>query len=123
MRYQSQETRVRKVLFTRIFMVILVILVVLLGRGVFNVYQMERESRERKGTAEKNLADLKSREALLEKNIAALNTPEGVEAALRSQFDVAKEGEGLIVVVEESLPSEAPAPRSLWERLWGYVAH
>lgn len=47
------------------------------------------------------VVSLKEREASLLAQIEQLNTPEGVEADIREKFRLAKEGEGLIMILDE----------------------
>jgi len=118
MRYQSQEQRHRRVFFARAFMVAAVIGIGFLGNGVFNIYHLEREAKERREVAEANLHNLEDREVLLERSIESLDTIAGVEAALRKQYDVAREGEGLIVVVGEEKEQEATETHPWWRAWW-----
>ena len=97
-----------RLLRQRIFLVILLLLVVVSVRGVWGVYKKERGSRELRHEAELKLADLKAREASLRADISELKSDRGMEEVLRKDYELAKDGEGLIVIVEpkESAPSE-----------------
>ncbi|NNM83928.1 hypothetical protein HKL94_01795 [Candidatus Parcubacteria bacterium] len=55
---------------------------------------------------------LEKRKATLEANLAALNTPQGHDAAIRTAFGVARPGEEVIVVVPPS--PEAPTSTPSW---------
>ena len=88
----------------RILMLALLVLAVVRSIGVWGVYQKERESRSLRADSEAQLADLKSRKAQLETDIAKLKTDRGMEAALREQYQLAKSGEGLIVIVDPPTP-------------------
>lgn len=60
--------------------------------------------------------ELEARRAALEANIAALATPRGRDAAIRTAFGVARPGEEVIVVVspESKAPTTTP---SWWQRI------
>lgn len=87
-------------------LVLLLSLVVL--REVWEVYQKKQDSSRSREEAEVKLLDLKRREATLRADIAALKTDRGLEDALRREYGVGREGEGLIVIVE---PAAEPVPK------------
>ena len=59
---------------------------------------------------------LEGRKTKLEANLAALGTPHGQDAAIRTAFGVARPGEEVIVVVP---PAAAPTTTpSWWQRFW-----
>lgn len=64
-------------------------------------------------------AALEERRNTLQTNIAALDTPRGKDAAIRTAFDVAKPGEEVIVVVPPEAPSSTPA-LPWWQRLFNW---
>ncbi len=92
--------------------------VVVAAGAVWNVYQKERGSRERRIEAENQLHDLKAREARLAADIAALQSERGLEEVLRDQYEVAKEGERLLIIVEpaSSAPVQATSSVLQWFR-------
>ncbi|MFA6414577.1 MAG: hypothetical protein WC217_03650 [Candidatus Paceibacterota bacterium] len=60
--------------------------------------------------------ELEKRKVALEANLAALATPRGKEAAIRTAFGVAKPGEEVIVVVPPAPASTTP-PQSWWQKI------
>lgn len=59
------------------------------------------ETKKNKKMAEEKVAELEQSKLKLEADINKLETDRGVEEVLREDFGMAKEGEGLIVVVDE----------------------
>ncbi len=59
---------------------------------------------------------LETRKATLEANLAALGTPRGKDAAIRTSFGVARPGEEVIIVVPP-LPATTTEPLSWWEKV------
>lgn len=76
--------------------------------ATWGAYEKERETREKRAVAEQEFTRIDAQKNALEAEIEHLNTQQGLEAELRSQFDLGKDGEGLIVVVdkEENKPVE-----------------
>lgn len=60
--------------------------------------------------------ELEDRKAILEANLAALNTARGKDAAIRTAFQVARPGEEVIVVVPPS-PAASSTPLSWWQKI------
>ena len=100
----SQHKDPMRLLRHRLLMVVLLMLIAVTVRGVWGVYQKEKESRQLRYEAELQLEDLKSREASLRSDISELKSDRGREEVLRGEYELAKEGEGLIVIVEPPAP-------------------
>ncbi len=101
----------------RIVILMLLALVFVGVRGVWGVYKKERESRMLRAETEMQLAELKIREADLRRDMAALKSERGIEEVLREEYELAKEGEGVIVIVDSTEPApQEPEPTRI-ERL------
>ena len=74
--------------------------VIILAVAVWDVYKKKRESGSLRSQAESELADLQLRQAQLQKYIAELKTDRGMESALREQYKLAKNGEGLVIIID-----------------------
>jgi cell division protein FtsB len=66
------------------------------------MYTKQRETAEKRQQLAQSLAELKQREASLESEIDRLRTQRGVEKEIRERFNVAREGERVMVIVNES---------------------
>jgi len=91
-------------------MVVLLAILAVMGSGLWEIYQKEREARALRDEARVQLADLEERENELRADIASLRTERGMEAELRRQFGLAAEGEELIVIVEPPEPEPIREP-------------
>jgi len=99
----------------RLLLATLFVLVILAASGVWGVYRKEHESRILRTQAEAQLADLSERRAQLEADIAKLKTPRGMEETLREQYQLAKSGEGLVIIVDSPTPAPTQATSSVME--------
>lgn len=70
------------------------------------MYTKQRETAEKRAQLAQSLAELEQREASLESEIERLRTQRGVEKEIRERFNVAREGERVMVIVNESKPKE-----------------
>jgi len=99
----------------RLLLVLLVLLIAVAISGVWKAYRKEQESLSLRREAEIQLADLAKRKAQLEADITKLNTPRGMEDALREQYLLAKSGENLIIIVDPPTPVPVQATSSVRE--------
>jgi cell division protein FtsB len=103
-----------------LFIGLLAILFVWLVYALFGIVGKEERARKTAGEAKEELEALAERHATLERNLADLETPRGLEASYREQFGVARPGEEVIIVVTP--PQEEPQSGLSWWRRWlGYV--
>ncbi len=106
----QRKRKLRRLLYSPLVLLVLLALLFVTGKALWGVYEKERESRTRLHGVEEELALLRAREAALKRKIERLQTPEGVEAEIREQFQVAKPGERMVVIVAEKR-AEAAAPK------------
>ena len=95
-----EKRRLRQILYSKLTYVILVIIVLLLFNSVWNLFFTERDTRLERKKLEKEFAVLEIQEAQLRSEIERLTTPEGVEEEIRSKFEVSKEGENVMVIID-----------------------
>ncbi len=115
MREFQQKQIFKEKLYSKTTVFILLVLALLLAKGVVNIYIKERESRKNKEEAELELANMQNRAEELKQASERLKTPVGIEQEIRSKFGVAKEGEKVILIVEE----EESAPIEKKEGVFG----
>jgi cell division protein FtsB len=121
MREFQEKQKIKNRLYSKTSALILLIVVVFISRGVLSVYAKERDSRMELALLEKKKAELSDRLARVSFNNDRLKTEEGIEAEIRSKFDVVKEDEGVIVVVDEKLPEPEEDTRGFMEKFWDSV--
>jgi len=98
-----------RLMWRRVVAVVLLILIAIAVRGAWGVYKKSQESRVLKVEAEATLQDLQTREKELRSEIANLKSDRGVEAELRERYDLAKDGERVVIIVDP--PPSAPEPK------------
>lgn len=75
---------------------------VLMSLAAFNIYKKYRESSENRKRAQGELESLEQRNRELSSRIERLKTERGLEEEIRKKFNVAKEGEGVVIIVPKS---------------------
>ncbi|MBP9760478.1 MAG: hypothetical protein KBD24_03910 [Candidatus Pacebacteria bacterium] len=120
-----EKRKLQHFLHSRYFLAFMCLPVGFLSYAAYNAYTAERESHMRRVELQAELATLETRAKTLEDNIARLEDPYGIEAELRQRYEVGREGEEAIVLVEqksstvtpESVPVKKP---SAWEKVLGW---
>lgn len=107
-----------------IVLAVLLLCIVFLGISVFERFTVEREMAARQEQAAATLAELAARRAELEARVDDLAGDRGVETELRRNFDVARPGEQVVIILEDEPepttetvppPPLSPAP---WYQFW-----
>ena len=107
MREFQRKKKIQHYLYSWWALAILVALVALSGKAAWNVYVKERDSHANLNRASEQFAALEARQGALSGKIDRLKTSEGVDAEIREQFQVAKPGERMVVVVEDKNKKDA----------------
>jgi cell division protein FtsB len=76
-------------------------LLVLFTYKIVDLIKKERETSHKKELILEHIDSLKAKEESLKKNIIKLETEEGKEEIIREKYQVAKEGEKMVIIVDE----------------------
>lgn len=109
MREFQERRRVKKLLHSRYAIGLLLIIIVLVSRGVWGIYVKYDKSRALAEKSRADLAILQAREQTLTKSINALSTEEGKEKELRDRFGLVKEGEKMVILVDDATSAKPSA--------------
>jgi len=93
-------------------LVLLSILLLFFAYGVIGFMGKMQATVDNKKIAENKLAELQAQQKELSFETAKLKTTSGIEASIREKYPVAKDGEGVIVIVDDKNPPEAPKQES-----------
>ncbi len=118
----QRKRKVKKMAYSKISIGILLVFIVLLSKGVYGVYSKALESKQNKYIAQIEYDNLAAREAVIVAQIAELRTDEGLEKEIREKFNVAKEGEKMLVLLEEEKEAQSKElsqeeQSSLWAKI------
>jgi cell division protein FtsB len=120
----QQKRKFKALTQSRITWSILLVITVFLFISVYDRYLIARDMAERRAEVESDLADLETRRTELSAEVQYLSNERGIEAEMRRQFDIARDGEQVVIIVEEE-PENAPdalatttLPSRAWYRFW-----
>ncbi len=119
-----QKRRLRTIATSRYTQGILIILVLVVGWSAYVRYEIAKDMAERRYSLESEASALEERRDDLEKQVEYLSHERGIEAEMRRQFDVALEGEQVVVIVdpekEEDIQplSTSTEEENAWYEFW-----
>jgi cell division protein FtsB len=105
---------------------LVLVLTVLVMWSAFTRYQIASDMGERRLELEQEAAALQSQKEELQAEVQYLSNERGIEAELRRPFDVAKDGEKVVVIVEEetatdefeAITAEEEEIKPRWYEFW-----
>jgi cell division protein FtsB len=118
MREFQVKNRVRRILYSKGMVILLIILFLYMMNATWNMFKKASESAANLATATNELNRLKSREDVLSTEIERLSTDPGIEAEIRNKFSVSKPGEKLLIIVDDkpTTTPEVAKPESWWTK-------
>ncbi|MEI6660063.1 MAG: septum formation initiator family protein [bacterium] len=104
-----------------ISLLIIFCILVIFAYNMIGLIQKEVETRKKKIVQLENIETLRTRQEELDANIAKLSTDEGIEETIRDKYQVAKAGESVVNIVDES-PRQAQSPQAVPKpSFWGFI--
>ncbi len=116
----QEKRKIKKLIYSKITLVILIILIIFMLKTVWGVYQKERLTKENLTKTNNNLSTLLVREKMLSSGIDKLKTDNGIEQEIREKYGLVKPGEEVIILVDRdegtsSLPISSRA--GFWQKV------
>lgn len=84
-----------------IFQGVVLSVAVLVFFGAYDRFLVDKEISEKENNLEEEINTLEERKKTLEKEVDYLSSDRGVEAEIRRQFDVAREGEQVVIIIKD----------------------
>lgn len=111
----------KSIWYSRVTLLLLLVILVALYGPVYARFVAERDAAARREAEEKELKLMEERKQELELKVSELKDDSGAEREIRRRFDVAKEGETVVVLLEdEHQDSEVSATSTTinTEKVW-----
>jgi cell division protein FtsB len=117
----QEKRKIKKMIYSRLSVVLLLLVLLFVLKGVWGVYEKERLTRENLSRVQTELERLRERELYLSTGIERLKTPKGTEEEIRRKYGLVKPGEQVIVIVDEFNQSRQDRliypEKSLWDKI------
>src|SRR3989344_5871001 len=110
----------QKIAYSKLTLFTLFVFLVLLSVSLVKIAGKSRETAQNNQTVLRELEKFQSQSAALSGEIGKLKTPDGIEEKIREKYRVVKDGEGLIVIIDDkgNALSEEPSKQG---GFWGFL--
>ena len=119
--YQFKKKQEHTFWHSPLALIILCGVVDMFGFNVTDLLAKERETNKKKVLALEEIETLKGRQASLESDIARLHTDVGVEDAIREKYQVVKEGEKMVLIVDKIEEKNSTVLDDEGHGFWAFV--
>jgi cell division protein FtsB len=116
----QEKIKLRKFLYSRITLIVLLVILFFLVRAVWSVYQKQEMTRENLTRTTVNFNNLQARQEMLSTEIERLKTESGKEQEIREKYGLVRPGEEVMVVVDKNNDAEPDAGStkiSFWQKI------
>lgn len=115
----QKKRKLRSRIYSKTTVLVLFIVILIMARATWKVYKTKVESRKNFEKVSSELDAMRAREAELTYEINRLNTEKGTEEEIRKKFNVAKDGEGVVYVVEpKENEKDEPVDAGFIQKIW-----
>ena len=100
----------------------MVVVLLFLAKGTWDIYQKDLDSKEELRFTEDRLARAEDREAKISGATLKLKTGSGIEGEIRDRFQMAKEGEQEIIIIDPVVASATSTISNpgLLQKIWNF---
>jgi len=107
MRNFQEKRGIRHIMQSRLILVFLGVIILVFAWSVIQLVSKAEETAKNKNIAEDKIVELQKGKEKLSSDIAKFQTEKGIEENIREKFGLAKEGENMIVIIEDkNLPEK-----------------
>lgn len=106
MRYQNKQISIwKKIVTSPVFWVVLLILIGLMASKVYEQFKILKVTSEKRDSIEKRINTLNTEKTDIETKLNRETNSYGIEEDIRKDLDMQREGEQVIVILEDNLRS------------------
>jgi cell division protein FtsB len=120
----QEKRKLKKFLYSRVTLIILLIFIILLLKEVIEVYQKQSLTVDNLSKTAVTLEGLRARERMLTSEVERLKTEEGKEIEIREKYGLVRPGEEVITVVDRSGQTDSGGPsveKSFWQKIINWL--
>jgi cell division protein FtsB len=123
MRELQQKQRMKRRLYSTPALVLLAFITFLFVRGTYVVLEKKSESARSVELLEAKAVALRQKQVELTDNIESLKTAEGIEKEVKEKYNVAKEGERVVILVdrEATTTDNTAVSKPWWQKAWSAI--
>jgi len=114
-----RKRHIKRALYAKVVIAVLAVIVIFTIGNTWDIYKKASFAKQKRDEAVKELQSLQERKESLSLSVASLDTKRGIEEEVRSKFGVVKEGEEVVVIIDET--SDKKSPESKKSGFWHTV--
>ncbi|PIQ35528.1 MAG: hypothetical protein COV32_01775 [Candidatus Yonathbacteria bacterium CG10_big_fil_rev_8_21_14_0_10_43_136] len=97
----QERKKLRKILYSKISLVILAVMLFFVGKGAWGIHQKAQIAISERNIAQRSLLELEARTVELQASLIRLKSDIGVEEEIRQKYSVVRPGEEVVVIVDD----------------------
>lgn len=121
MREFKKRQNFKKKIYSKPIIFLLFIILLAILHGAWGIYQKSKISKQKLEVSQENYDALKDRHTAIETQIQYLHTDSGNEEGVRTKFNLAKEGEHVIILVDDKNKSSEEETEHKEQGFWSKV--
>ncbi len=123
MRELERKQKVKRRLYSTPALLVLTFITFLFIRGTYIVFEKKADSGSYVKVLEAKAENLRTKQVELEANLQSIETPEGIEKEIKAKYNVAKEGEHVVILVDKNATPEDPGQekKAWYEKFWDAI--
>ncbi len=123
MRELREKQQMKRRLYSWPSLILLAFITFFFIRGTYIVFLKKAESADYVKSLSQKSEDLNKKELDLSANIASLETESGLEKEVKAKYNVAKEGEHVVILVDQnsSATDTTPEKSPWWKNIWNAI--
>lgn len=121
----QDKKRIRKIIFSRFSLAILLVILIILSVSTVKVYLKSRKASLKNDQTIAQIEELEKKKKELEDRIAKLQTEGGLEEEIREKFNVQKPGEEVLNIVDKSPENDKinneESQKGFFSKIWDWI--
>lgn len=99
--FQKNRNKKNNIWYSPIILFLMLVLIIIFSYNMIDLVEKVRETAKKKDFANEQVDRLKEREKILTEKLGKLETQEGIEEEIREKYQLVKEGERLVIIVDK----------------------
>ncbi|MDD5152871.1 MAG: hypothetical protein PHS95_02650 [Candidatus Pacebacteria bacterium] len=114
----QERKKVRRILYSKTMILVLLVVAILVARGTWQVYTKASIARAKSDESAQKLKEIQERNSTLEASLAHLKSNNGLEDEVRQKFNVARPDEEVVMVIDENSKKSENGANVSEETFW-----
>lgn len=121
----QDKKRIRKIIFSRFSLAILLIILIILSVSTLKVYLKSRKASLKNDQTIAQIEELEKKKKELEDRLAKLQIGSGLEEEIREKFNVKKPGEEVLNIIDKSPENDKinneESEKGFFSKIWDWI--